>query len=163
MVEWIMSFQLPPLIETLIRKHRLRSRANPQDGLRAIGACLRQLEIADSHGVEFYVHFFRNTSQGQLDYGSDLLAIYFDGQFYDTMSTGKENIALNFANFSFGEVGNTYLDIRDDVKFDATYFPMLEEDHPMLKTAKEFLATQQADALARSTVKAPASTPRHRI
>lgn len=159
----MMSFQLPLLIETLIRKHRLRSRANPQEGLREIGACLRQLEISDPRVVEFYMNFFQNTSEGQLDYGSDLLAIEFDGQFYDTRSIGKENIALNFAKFSLGEIDNICVDIRDDLTLEATSFPTLEENHPMLKTARAFLATQQADALGRATVKASTSTPRHRI
>ena len=145
--------QLPPLVEALIRKHRLRSRANAQDGLREIGACLKHMDDASCTVVEFYAHYHRDTPQSQVDYGRDLLAIEFEGEFYDTRSRGRENIARNFANYNVGGDGELHIEIKEG--WGQAYLPLLEEHDPMLKTAKAFLSEQQADALSQSTVPAP--------
>lgn len=152
--------QLPPLVETLIRKHRLRSRANAQDGLREIGACLHQLGDTSCTVVEFHAHYYRNTPQSKVDYGRDLLAIEFDGEFYDTRSMGRENIARNFANYNVGGEGELHIEIKEGLG--QTYLP-IDDDDTMLKTARAFLSEQQADRLSDSTVIASGSARRPRI
>ena len=149
-----MTPQLPPLVERLIRKHRLRSHPNPQYGLRKIAACLRAVGDDSCSLASFYAHYTRNGPPRNLDMGWDVVALEYNDTFFDLRSVGRESIAFNSGKFSFGVMENVEIEIRLTPAIPPIIVPQYNQGHPMVKTAREFIAQQQSDALSKSTSEA---------
>ena len=110
--------------------------------------------------ASFYAHYTRNGPVRSLDVGWDVLALEYEGEFFDLRSVGRESIAFNSGKFSFGVMENVEIEIRLEAAIPPITVPQYNQDHTMVKTAREFMAKQQADALSKST---PRTLNQHRI